>query len=197
MAFPQLQLTYQASVKDVNVFQFQATDSNGNVTLYNILYAPNANYNAIQIEIPTVLPSFMQSFNSESVSYPLTFETGGYNTYTSAVEETAVPVVSLAASYRPLVTSTSTAVDHLVTLQGDFSLEFRHSFPVTQPYSHHPVTYSSSTNTPPVYFIDVDFEPGLEKPDEPKYFWRSDQRWEISLSLFWKFPPVIRCTPIR
>jgi len=76
---------------------------------------------------------------SESVSYPLTFETGRYNTYTSAVEETAVPVVSLAASYRTLVTSTSTAVDQLVTLQGDFSLEFWHSFT-----SHTAVFLSSS-----------------------------------------------------
>ena len=130
----------------------KATNSNGNVTLYNILYAPNANHNAIQIEIPTVLPSIMQAFNfGVGQPYRLTFETGGYNAYTSAVVETAVPVVSLAASYRTLVTSTSTAVDQLVTLQGDFSLEFWHSFPVTQPYSYHPVTYSSSTNTPPVY----------------------------------------------
>src|SRR5262249_1155657 len=61
-------------------------------------------------------------------------------------------------AYKTPVTSTDPLVDALISPQGDFSLEFWHSIPAFTPLAYHPFTYSSSTATPLVRFIDVDFE---------------------------------------
>lgn len=144
------------SLSSKNVFQFQTTDGQGNITLYDIFYS--ANFNAIQVDVPTAVPSFMQSFPFGTGSVPLTFETGGYNAFTSAVDETAVPIESFAASYKTPITSSDPGIDQLITVQGDFSLEFWHSTPVTEITGYHSFTYAASSNMPSVYFVDVDFQ---------------------------------------
>ena len=92
-------------------------------------------------------------------SYPLTFETGGYNAFTTFVTETSTPSESFAGAYKTPVISTDSQVDSLITPQGDFSLEFWHSIPLTPLAPIIPFTYSASTAVPPlVYYLDVDFE---------------------------------------
>ena len=58
--------------------------------------------------------------------------------------------------------STDALVDKLITAQGDFSLEFWHSIPVTVTDAYHPFTYSASTANPLVYHVDVDFDSGSD-----------------------------------
>ncbi len=140
-------------------FQFQATDAGGTATLYDVLYAPGGNANVVKVDVPARLPTFTQSAPfTFTPSYPLTFETGGYNAFTTFVEETATPVESFSAAYRTPVVSTDSLVDSLITAQGDFTLEFWHSIPPSTPNAYHPVTYSASTTAPLVYYLDVDFE---------------------------------------
>ena len=141
------------------IFQFQVTDSLGNITLYDIIYTTGSNANMVTVDVPNLLPTFTQSLAFGFVtSFPLTFETGGYNAFTTAVAETAIPSESFAGSYRTPVVSTDTGVDNLITAQGDFSLEFWHSLPLTGPTAYHPFTYSASSTKPLVHYLDVDFE---------------------------------------
>ena len=162
----QFGLVYGFTAQPVNViqsptgtFQFMVTGATGITTLYDILYNPGTNANLVKVDVPTVLPTFMQAGPFTFVpSSPLTFETGGYNAFTTFVAETVTPSESFAAAYKTPVTSSSPLVDTLIGAQGDFSLEFWHSLPLAMPSSYHPFTYSASTSTPSVYFIDVDFE---------------------------------------
>ena len=83
--------------------------------------------------MPQLLPSFTQtaSFTFLPAYAPLTFETGGYNAFTMAVDETASPVESFSAAWNTPIVSTDAAIASLITPQGDFSVEFWHSMPVT------------------------------------------------------------------
>ncbi|MBS1854108.1 MAG: hypothetical protein JST11_01990 [Acidobacteria bacterium] len=162
----QFGLVYGFTAQPINVtqstagvFQFLITDSTGRNTLYDIVYTRGGNANMVKVDIPNSMPTFTQNLQFGFVkSSPLTFETGGYNAFTAAVDETAQPYESFAGAYRTPVVSTSNAVDSLISAQGDFSLEFWHSLPLSDIRDYHPVTYNSSTQTPPlVYFVDVDF----------------------------------------
>jgi hypothetical protein len=114
-------------------FQFAATDSAGNPTLFDIKYTAGGSTNQIVADVPKLLPSFTQqaSFTFLPAYAPLTFETGGYNAFTMAVEETASPVESFSAAWNTPIMSDDAAVASLITPQGDFSVEFWHSIPVT------------------------------------------------------------------
>jgi len=144
------------------LFQFQATDASGTVTLYDVVYTPGGNANVVKVDLPALLPTFTQTGPfTFTPSYPLTFETGGYNAFTTFVSETSTPSLSFAGAYRTPVTSTDPLVDSLLTTPGgggDFSLEFWHSIPPFTPFAYHPFTYSSNTPAPLVHFVDVDFE---------------------------------------
>jgi hypothetical protein len=162
----QFGLVYGFTAQPINVtqspsgaFQFMVTDTTGLTTLYDILYNPGSNANVVKVDLPTLLPTFMQTGPFTFVpSAPLTFQTGGYNAFTTFVAETVMPSESFAASYKTPVTSSSPLIDTFLGPQGDFSLEFWHSLPLSPPSSYHPFTYSASTNTPVVYYVDVDFE---------------------------------------
>lgn len=141
------------------VAQFPAADPSGTTTLYDIVYAAGSNANVVKVDVPALLPTFTQAGPfTFTPSYPLTFETGGYNAFTTFVAETSTPSLSFAAAYKTPITSTDPLVDSLMTTQGDFSLEFWHSIPASTPSAYHPVSYSSSTSNPLVYYVDVDFE---------------------------------------
>lgn len=141
------------------VFQFQTTDANGNNILYDILYTAGSNANMVKVDLPASLPTFVQSWPFNFVTaYPLTFETGGYNAFTTFVSETSSPSESFAGAYRTPVISTDQGIDTLIGSQGDFSVEFWHSLSLTSVEAYHPFTYSASTSDPLVYFVDVDFD---------------------------------------
>ena len=95
----------------------------GNPTLFDIIYTAGASSNQIIADVPKLLPSFTQtaSFTFLPAYAPLTFETGGYNAFTMAVEETASPVESFSAAWNTPVISTDGAIASLITPQGDFS----------------------------------------------------------------------------
>ncbi len=165
----QFGLVYGFAAQPTNVsrsgtglFQFQATDSTGTVTLYDIVYTPGGNANVVKVDIPALLPTFTQTGPfTFTPSYPLTFETGGYNAFTTFVEETSTPSLSFAGAYKTPVTSNDPLIDTLLTApsgSGDFSVEFWHSIPPTMPLAYHPFTYSSNTAAPLVHFADIDFE---------------------------------------
>lgn len=145
-----------------NYFQFQVTDGSGNTTVYDILYTPKAANNTVQIDSPQHFPSFTQqfSFKNFSQSSPLVFETGGYNAFSTAVDESVQPLQTFSAAYNTTIMSTDPQIDNLITAQGDFSVEFWHSTPVISQtlLAYHPVTYNSSIDKPTVSFIDVDIE---------------------------------------
>ena len=172
----QFGLVYGFTAQPINVtqspvgtFQFMVTDTTGLTTLYDILYTPGANANMVKVDVPTLLPTFMQTGPFTFVpSAPLTFQTGGYNAFTTFVAETVMPSESFAASYKTPVISSSPLVDTLLGPQGDFSLEFWHSLPLAPPPNYHPFTYSASTNKPVVYFVDVDFE--LDAQQNPNIY---------------------------
>lgn len=141
------------------LFQFQAADPSGSTTLYDIMYTAGGNANVVKVDIPALLPTFTQTGPfTFTPSYPLTFETGGYNAFTTFVAETSTPSLSFAGAYKTPVTSTDPLIDSLMTAQGDFSLEFWHSIPASTPAAYHPFTYAASTSDPLVYFVDLDFE---------------------------------------
>ena len=132
---------------DGKFFQFLVTDASGNTTLYNIQYTAGTNANLIKVDVPSLLPSFTQAAPfTFVVSDPLTFETGGYNAFITAIVETAVPTESYAAAYKTPVVSTDSQLDNLIGTQGDFSVEFWHSLPITPTEAYHPFTYSASTS---------------------------------------------------
>jgi hypothetical protein len=145
------------------VFQFQAADTNGTNALYNINYTVNGNNNFVTIDVPRDMPNFTQTgVFSFVVSSPLTFETGGYNAFTTSAPAAPVPTESFSAAYKSPITSTDSHIDSLMTLQGDFSLQFWHSIPVSPPLPYHPVTFAASTTANPVYYVDVDFEDSMD-----------------------------------
>ena len=140
-------------------FQFPATDASGNPMLFDILYTHGVTGNQIVADVPHLLPSFTQLANFTFLPpyAPLTFETGGYNAFTIAVDETATPVQSFSAAWNTPIMSTDTdAIDNLITAQGDFSVEFWHSIPVTPVGDNIRFTYSSGNN-PLIYYADIDF----------------------------------------
>ena len=145
------------------VFQFQVTNSSGQNTLYDILYTAGSNANVVKVDVPSALPTFVQSWPFSFVaSYPLTFETGGYNAFTTFVSETEPPNESFAGAYKTPVVSTDAQIDTLLGAQGDFSLEFWHSLTLTSVTDYHPFTYMASTSKPLVYYVDVDFYDGAD-----------------------------------
>ena len=151
------------SQSGTGVFQFQVTSSSGTNTLYDIVYTAGSNANLVKVDVPSALPTFVQSWPFNFVtSYPLTFETGGYNAFTTFVSETSTPSESFAGAYRTPVTSTDSQIDTLLGTQGDFSLEFWHSLSLTPVSAYHPFTYLASTSKPLVYDVDVDFEDGSD-----------------------------------
>ena len=144
----QFGLVYGLAAQPVNVvevvkngletFQFPATDSSGNATLFDIIYTSGASSNEIVADVPQLLPSFTQPAGFTFLPgallapyAPLTFETGGYNAFTAAVDETASPVESFSAAWDTAIVSDDDAIANLITPQGDFSVEFWHSMPVT------------------------------------------------------------------
>ena len=141
------------------LFQFQAAGPGGTATLYDIMYTAGGQANVVKVDVPALLPTFTQAGPfTFTPSYPLTFETGGYNAFTTFVEETSTPSLSFAAAYKTPVKSTDPLIDTLMTEQGDFSLEFWHSIPASTPVVYHPFTYAASTSDPLVYYADLDFE---------------------------------------
>jgi len=162
----QFGLVYGFTAQPTNVtrsgtglFQFQAADANGLITLYDIQYTAGGNANVVKIDVPALLPTFTQTGPfTFTPSYPLTLETGGYNAFTTFVEETSTPSLSFAAAYKTPVTSTDPLVDSLTTPRGDFSVEFWHSIPTSAALAYHPFTYSATTIEQLVHFVDIDFE---------------------------------------
>ncbi len=138
-------------------FQFAATDSAGNPTLFDIKYTAGSSTNQIVADVPKLLPSFTQqaSFTFLPAYAPLTFETGGYNAFTMAVEETASPVESFSAAWNTPVMSNDAAIAGLITAQGDFSVEFWHSIPVT-PVAEQSVFNYTGVN-PLISYADISF----------------------------------------
>ena len=142
-----------------DVFQFQVTDASGHATLYDILYTVGSSANLVKVDVPSALPTFMQSWNFNFIaSYPLTFETGGYNAFTTSVAETATPSESFSGAYKTPVISFDSGVDSLMGAQGDFSVEFWHSIPTYQSAATIPSLIPPAPQWPLVYYVDVDFE---------------------------------------
>ncbi|HXB32741.1 MAG TPA: hypothetical protein VNV35_04940 [Puia sp.] len=140
-------------------YQFTVTSA-GSVTLYNILYTKGGGDNMVQVNVPELLPSFTQAVLFDFyVGDPLLFTTGGYNAFTAAVAETALPVETFAGAFKTPLVATDASLDNLIGLQGDFSVEFWNSIPLTPVSGYHPFTYTASTNNNHlVYFVDVDFD---------------------------------------
>ena len=160
----QFGLVYGLSQQPTNViragdgtFQFAATDSAGNPTLFDITYTLGSSASQIIADVPKLLPSFAQpaSFTFLPAYAPLTFETGGYNAFTMAVDETASPVESFSAAWNTPVTSNDAAIANLITAQGDFSVEFWHSIPVTPVPEQSVFTYTAVN--PLISYADISF----------------------------------------
>lgn len=153
------QPTNVTQAADTQEFQFAAPGPDGHVTLYNILYTRGDASNMVQVNVPDFLPSFMQTAVFDFyVGDPLMFETGGYNAFTAAIGPTAQPEQTFAGAFRTPLVTTDTAVDTLMTANGDFTLEFWNALPQTPVFGYHPVTYRASTDAPLVYYVDVDFK---------------------------------------
>jgi hypothetical protein len=154
------QPTPVAKSAKTGLFQFQATDANGTTTLYDIIYTAGGNKNAIRVDVPSLLPSFVQSweFGFPVPSYLLRFETGGYDAYTTYVEGQAMPQESFSMAYKTPLVSEESQIDKLMSSVGDFTVEFWHSEPSTLPTFYHPFTYSVSNSSPLVYHIHIGFE---------------------------------------
>ena len=141
------------------LFQFLAPDTTGTTTLYDVIYTEGGNANVVKVDVPALLPTFTQAGPfAFTPSYPLIFETGGYNAFTTFVAETATPSLSFAGAYKTPVTTSDPLLDTLMSANGDFSLEFWHSIPTRTPLAYHPVRYSAGTADPLVHYVDVDFE---------------------------------------
>ena len=160
----QFGLVYGLAAQPVNViqnaqgtFQFPATDPNGNATLFDIVYTPGSTANQIISDVPQLLPSFTQaaSFTFLPAYAPLTFETGGYNAFTTAVDETASPVESFSAAWNTPIYSDDPAIANLITPQGDFSVEFWHSMPVVPVYDESVFTYVGENSL--ISYANIDF----------------------------------------
>ena len=141
------------------VFQFSATDSGGNPALFDIVYTKGSSTNQIVADVPRLLPNFTQSasFTLLSSYAPLTFETGGYSAFTTAVAETASPVESFSAAWDTPIFSSDQGLAQLTTPVGDFSVEFWHSMPVVQAPDSHVFTYATDNDKSLVNFVDIDF----------------------------------------
>ncbi len=131
-------------VSGASGWQFPVTDSSGNTTLFDIVYTGGATNNQIITDLPKLLPSFTQtaSFTFLPAYAPLTFETGGYNAFTMAVDETASPVESFSAAWNTPVISLDGAIASLMTMRGDFTVEFWHSMPVIPVWGQSVFTYT-------------------------------------------------------
>jgi hypothetical protein len=160
----QFGLVYGLAAQPVNVvqnaegtFQFPATDSNGNATLFDIVYTAGSSANQIISDVPQLLPSFTQvaSFTFLPAYAPLTFETGGYNAFTTAVDETASPVESFSAAWNTPIASDDPAIASLMTAQGDFSVEFWHSMPIVPVYDESVFTYVGQNSL--ISYANIDF----------------------------------------
>ena len=160
----QFGLVYGLGAQPVNVvqnaqgtFQFPATDPNGNATLFDIVYTAGSTANQIISDVPQLLPSFTQvaSFTFLPAYAPLTFETGGYNAFTTAVDETASPVESFSAAWNTPIVSDDAAIANLITPQGDFSVEFWHSMPVVPVYDESVFTYIGENTL--ISYANIDF----------------------------------------
>src|SRR5262249_5081947 len=145
----QFGLVYGFAAQPTNVtrsgtglFQFQAADPSGTMTLYDVVYTAGGSGNVVKVDIPALLPTFTQHGPfTFTPSYPLTFETGGYNAFTTLVSETSTPSLSFAGAYKTPITSNDPLVDSLIGPRGDFSVEFWHSIPSATPLEYHPFTY--------------------------------------------------------
>ena len=146
------------SQSGMGIFQFQVTSASGTSTLYNILYTAGSNTNIVQVDVPELIPTFMQSRLSPS-SHPTHLPLRPEATTRSSVLSSK-PLYQLRVSPRHTRRrdSNDSLVDTLITAQGDFSLEFWNSIPLSPINAYHPVTYSASTNKPLVYYLDIDFE---------------------------------------
>jgi hypothetical protein len=142
------------------LYQFQVTDAKGVTTTYDIIYVSGANTNSIRVDTPSTFPSFSQSwsFGSPVPSIPLKFETGGYDAFSVSVNETPTPAESYSMAYTTPLVSNDNTINTLMSTEGDFSVEFWHSEPTTLPKFYKPFTYSSATQAPLVYYVDVGFE---------------------------------------
>ena len=70
--------------------------------------------------------------------------------------ETATPVETFSAAWNaPITCFDQGALDNLIGAQGDFSLEFWHSIPLTPVSQQHPFTYSSGN--PLIGYADINF----------------------------------------
>ncbi|GLQ91517.1 beta strand repeat-containing protein [Dyella acidisoli] len=159
----QFGLVYGLAQQPTNVivngttFQFPATDASGNPTLFDIIYTQGSSANQIVADVPKLLPSFTQTatFTFLPAYAPLTFETGGYNAFTTAVDETASPVESFSAAWNTPVVSFDDAITNLITPQGDFTVEFWHSIPVTPVWEQSIFTCISNNSL--IYYTDITF----------------------------------------
>jgi hypothetical protein len=160
----QFGLVYGLATQPTNVvlsgdgkYQFPATDTNGNTALYDIIYSSGATNNQVVPDTPKLLPSFTQSadFSFLPAYAPLTFETGGYNAFTSAVEETATPIQTFSAAWNTPITCFDDSISNLITPQGDFSVEFWHSVPVTPVGDEH--VFTCVSDNPLVSYTDIEF----------------------------------------
>ena len=143
------------------LFQFQAADPSGtDHALRHHLHARAATRTWCKVDVPALLPTFTQAGPfTFTPSYPLTFETGGYNAFTTFVEETSTPSLSFAAAYKTPVTSTDPLdryADHRrrATSASSSGTRFRHRRP--WPIIRSPTPRAPAS--PLVYFVDVDFE---------------------------------------
>jgi hypothetical protein len=141
-------------------FQFQTTDATGDTTVYDIIYTSGSNKNVIRVDVPTLLPSFVQSwaFGYPLPSFPLRFETGGYDAYATSVDGRAEPSESFSMAYRTPLVCNDGLIDELISAVGDFTVEFWHSEPTALPILYHPFTYSASNKSPLVYHVDIGFQ---------------------------------------
>ena len=80
------------------------------------MYTAGGQANVVKVDVPALLPTFTQAGPfTFTPSYPLTFETGGYNAFTTFVAETSTPSLSFAAAYKTPLTSTDPLIDTLMT----------------------------------------------------------------------------------
>ena len=153
------------------VFQFPVTDSNGHTILYDIQYTLGASTNQVHVDTTTTLPGFWQSiaFGNPFTAFPITFETGGYNAFSSGVDETATPQESFSCAYKTPVISNDSYINSLMPAQGDFSIEFWHSIPANGFGWYHPYTYSAQNTNPLIYYTDIAFNVESNPPLNATY----------------------------
>lgn len=141
------------------IFKFLNTTSNLNMP-YEIVAVNNGGESVtgyVHIE-PLAQPTFDQTFPFAGVvtSYPLTFETGGYNTYSTFLSETSLPLETYSGAYYQTISSTDSNLNNMISQQGDFSVQFWHSTPPSIISDYHPFVYHGQTSL--INYIDIDFD---------------------------------------